>query len=205
MHRRTLPLAKPAAKAMDAAAAAASGEPRQLSETLRAGGVAVGGALAKIKGTVMEAMARRMPEQDRVFLAERWGFSNAGNTVSAEHEVSAPAQVEPAAEQVVAMAAPVVLSAEQETLAKARAAGAAARRAMEVGPVSVRLDTNGATAISGNGKERKQENSKMNATVVGVAVGQAERQYGYAVTGAEAIQVGSLGGVKKKFWAVRLV
>lgn len=146
MIRRSLPLSKPAANKVAAAAREASsakGGHSQLSETL-------GGVLARFKGTVMEAMAKGIPEQERAFLAQRWGFANVESSEpKASVKTSSPAatavpaaqsDTPPATDAVsdpnVAQSknlksAPAALSAGEETLAKARAAGAAARREME--------------------------------------------------------------------------
>lgn len=162
MVRRTLRVSKPAAKAM------VSGG--QFSQTLKAGQVVVGGALARLKGTVMEAMAKSMPEKDRKFFAERWGFAGStaqgidlpknvleslaavGATTAKSSAASDLANDDPSAAEAV----PVQLTEGEQMLARARAAGAAARRAMEAGgavPISNHSVRINGTASFVNGEQ----------------------------------------------------
>lgn len=122
--RPTLPLAKNAAKAVEATARY---EGRQLSKTMD-------GVLSRFRGSILDAMARRMPEEDRVFLAERWGFSSpsTSNRQSGSVEPSTSEVVEPKTSAPVS-ATRSSISAEEQALMNARAAGAAARKALESG------------------------------------------------------------------------
>lgn len=120
--RRTLFLAKPAAKAMEAAA---SDELRPLSKV-------VGGVLAKFRGTIMEAMAKGMSERDRVFLAQRWGFSGAVAGGGEHGEIDPALEKTSQGGDTTIEAAHTVINAEEKVLVGARIAGYAARRALEI-------------------------------------------------------------------------
>lgn len=114
---------------------------------------AVGGVLSKFKGTIMELMAKRIPEDDRIFLAERWGFSS---PISSSHgpgkvDITTTEPTRPV-QDIGSKEACVTLTAEDEALSKAREAGAAARRAIEAGhPIRPAVSP---TKMSGHERQR---------------------------------------------------